>query len=492
MYEDVIRPNFSHLIEKENFNFTDFLRSIIAPTKGLLDDYKEDPERYDQFLESIYLYSLDENQKHEHISETPTELMEKAGYKLYRCKTIQSVERFRKYYAEDELICTFKDIERRLEECEIFFAVKKNVKSIRREDFINPERQDEYGTSVISIQFSKTNGMVSIKNRYNHAVLFPDATFSNNLDNIIEGLTDSFITHYELGRVKKPYFRKFFMPRYYQPTCDKYDGCYGPQYKIVNHIGRYVYSDNNVVIDTKECDKIIKYDTAQYVLANYYLIDLKNHTIKLIDQSIEDEFVQHFENIERIEVLSGENNERIIYVYQKDKHVVKIKIDKCNRIIAIKNPNIKKIGNNYMQYCENVQEIEFESLIEVGDNFIPKSLNVEKVGLDRVVKVGDGFLRATPKLIKLSLPNLVKAGENFLQICANMQSLYVPMLEEVGDGSLNFNSKMEDASFESLRVAPAQFLQRFKNLKILSAPKLQNINDLHPQIQNLLVGSHQI
>lgn len=81
-----------------------------------------------------------------------------------------------------------------------FFAVKKNADEIKRENFTNPQRQDEYGTSVISIQFSKgTINDLSIKNRYNHSVNNPDATFSNNLENIKPGLTNSFEQHYGLN-----------------------------------------------------------------------------------------------------------------------------------------------------------------------------------------------------------------------------------------------------------------------------------------------------
>ena len=46
-----------------------------------------------------------------------------------------------------------------------------------------------------SIQFNR-DGLctVSIKNRYNHAVNNPDATYGNDLDRIVPGLTESFAT----------------------------------------------------------------------------------------------------------------------------------------------------------------------------------------------------------------------------------------------------------------------------------------------------------
>ena len=76
--------------------------------------------------------------------------------------------------------------------CRIF-AVKKNAEEIKREDFESPKREDEYGTSVMSIQFSKKGRCtVSIKNRYNHTVNNPDATYGNDLDRITFGLKQSF------------------------------------------------------------------------------------------------------------------------------------------------------------------------------------------------------------------------------------------------------------------------------------------------------------
>ena len=121
-------------------------------------------------------------------------------YKLYRCKTKEELDYFKKYYEKYELICTFDD-EKRLEECHIFFAVREGAENLDRKSFVQPQRQDEYGTSVISIQFDKEYNDVSIKNRYNHTVENPDCTFSNNLDEIVPGLGDSFAFHYDMGQV---------------------------------------------------------------------------------------------------------------------------------------------------------------------------------------------------------------------------------------------------------------------------------------------------
>ena len=146
-----------------------------------------------------YIYSLVdvELEKEVKVDKNPKELLSEAGYDLYECRSESDIQKFKKYYAEGEELCTFNG--GRLNDCYVFFAVNKNVNQIRREDFDYPTRQDEYGTSVISIQFTRDEThTLSIKNRYNHTVDNPDATFSNNLDNIIPGLTDSFSKYYGL------------------------------------------------------------------------------------------------------------------------------------------------------------------------------------------------------------------------------------------------------------------------------------------------------
>ena len=146
-----------------------------------------------------YIYSFYDVEKKEVItSKSVKELMDDAGYEIYECHTEEDIQKFKKYYKSGEELCTFQG--GRLDTCYVFFAVKKNVDEIRREHFKNPRRQDEYGTSVISIQFSRGSiNTLSIKNRYNHTVNNPDATYANNLENIIPWLTNAFEREYHLN-----------------------------------------------------------------------------------------------------------------------------------------------------------------------------------------------------------------------------------------------------------------------------------------------------
>ena len=177
-------PGLLYNLIKEKFEFNKFLYEDME-SEGELDSFKN------------YIYSLLQREEALTSSEkTPKELFDELGYDFYECKTEEEIQCFKKYYKENEVLCTFSG--GRLKTCHVFFAVKKDAENIKR--FEEPRRQDEYGTSVISIQFTKDEtNTLSIRNRYNHTVNNPDATFSNNLENIIPGLTDSFEKTYNFN-----------------------------------------------------------------------------------------------------------------------------------------------------------------------------------------------------------------------------------------------------------------------------------------------------
>lgn len=142
-----------------------------------------------------YLISLKNVQIEEHaVYMDPIELLKTAGYDAYVADTLEKQNAISKYYKDDEKLCTFRD-DKRYEKYYIINAVRKDVDKIKREDFTNPQRDDKYGTSVLSIQILKQGGFISIKNRYNHTVRNCDNTLNSNPDNIISGLSCA-LKHY--------------------------------------------------------------------------------------------------------------------------------------------------------------------------------------------------------------------------------------------------------------------------------------------------------
>ena len=197
-------PDLLYSILYSRFDYNKELYTDLV-NNDLLDDFREFI-----YSEAKFEYSKVETDK------TPSELLKEAGYTLYECRTEKEIDYFKKYFKKDEELCSFRLD--RLRDYYVFFAVKDNVDKIRRKDFPNPQRQDEYGTSVISIQFCrKGTNSVRITNRYNHSVDNPDATFSNNLDNIIPGLTDAFEKTYGF-KIYRSGDKRLIIPGYVQTS----------------------------------------------------------------------------------------------------------------------------------------------------------------------------------------------------------------------------------------------------------------------------------
>jgi hypothetical protein len=138
------------------------------------------------------------------IPEDPFVLLDRAGYEAFYADTLKKQNSIKSYFKKGELLCTFND-RARFKDYHIIHAIKKNADEIRREDFKGREkREDEYGTSVISIQMLKSGGFISIKNRYNHTVPACDNTFNSNPDNIIYGLSAALKTHFNLSGIYSP------------------------------------------------------------------------------------------------------------------------------------------------------------------------------------------------------------------------------------------------------------------------------------------------
>ena len=80
-------------------------------------------------------------------------------------------------------------------------AIKKDIDKIQRSK--TPQREDEYGTSILNIQIAKNGSHMSIKNRYNHTVSECDSTLNNNLDLLVPGLQAKVLGYYNIASLNK-------------------------------------------------------------------------------------------------------------------------------------------------------------------------------------------------------------------------------------------------------------------------------------------------
>ena len=461
------------------------LSTHFAKSKSLYGDITREFKEY-LFKEYIYHFFDNDKEKVTKSNKTVKELLDEAGYELFECKNNDDIQKFKKYYAPDEELCTFKD-PHRINTHYIFFIVKKDVDKIIRKNFNNPEREDEYGTSVLDLQFDQgSTHRVSIKCRYNHSVLNPDATYSNNLDSIAAGLTDAFESEYGFNIGYESTLG--FELDHYQKARD------GKFYKYNYEIDNVHYCPNNIIMDNGNI--IYKYtDKSRYLIMDYFILDMSERKIFLYDKFFMNEsFIDDLKNITNIKITNEDKCKKVELTLNGTRNAI-IKLDNQNRIIEYANEELKKAGpmflsqnvvlkkldvpkleqagNHFLYLNEKLSEINAPSLKKCGNGFIPRADNIEVFNAPKLEEVGDGFLMLSYSTSsRLDFPSLKKCGDGFLQLNNNIRVFNAPKLEEVGINFLEHNIFIEKLDLPNLKYFGNGFLRYNMALKEINAPNV--------------------
>ena len=492
-----------------------FAKAIRAYDNGIFDI-----ENLDQIVKYAgrdaepimdYLISLKGIEIAEHtVSKTPLQLLDEAGYDAYYAdaETLRDLANRRvinNYAERGEKLCTFGDAHR-FERYYIINAVRKDVDEIRREDFPNPEREDKYGTSVLSIQVLKTGGFISIKNRYNHTVQNPDNTLNSNPDNIIPGLSMAIKQHFNVDFSAQ----KAYLPRGYTYINDK--------------LIKYEREENNIYVSdsfyVKDGEVTELNKDYQEMIEHRFILDKKNSTITDIC-GIDDSFVQVLQNeiaSKKISVSKDKESDttkilvdgqelctmqsgKITYLNLwettelPDNFLSKFKLDSLQALNA---PKLKRIGNNSFNsvdfkmnlpeleeigdrsFCNNYTYVDLDmpTLKKVGQETLSHWSAPEDYAFDCLEEVGDFSLSC---IKASSFPKLKKVGHNFCSMSLRYaETLYVPELEEVGKDCFCNAGTVEDLNFPKLRIAGKNFLrgleQKEKGRRV-NLPSLEQVGD---------------
>lgn len=479
------REFFPTILDEEG-KLAQIMKENFAPTKALYTELVNQ-EATDAFR--FFISSLAEQKNSQLIvdeSKTPMELFDEAGYILYpECQTEEDIQSFRKYYAPEEEICTFRA--RRLNTCRVWFAVKKNVDEIKRENFTNPQREDEYGTSVISIQFSRCGGWLSIKNRYNHTVRNPDSTFCNRLDNIAPTLDYRFREYFGLPLVNLDSDLKLELNNFVLADDNKY-------YHVNLQIDDFSFCENNVVISA---GSVTQFDKDFDILIDNILVNKRKKTVEVLsalldyDDNCLDGFNKHV-NINEIKkeygekdiVITNEKGESITFTINKhnqiigyiNENITTLKNDFLRYNVHVKNvslPNVKTIGNNFLSLARNVESIDFPKVEKIGDQCMQYCDGLKSLSLPNVTEIGDCFLDYSSQIENIELPNVQKIGNEFLMDNNKISSIDFPKLESCGFNFLGYNEKIKKVSLPNLEQCDANFLKSNINLSSINLPKLK-------------------
>ena len=454
------RRLFPTILEKEGM-LANIISSNFAPSKHL-HELVENNETL--FRNYIFNVANIEQKIMQGVSKTPEQLFQEAGYILYpECESDADVQAFKKYYELDEKLCTFDD-HTRIDNCRIWFAVKEDVDKIKRKDFLSPERQDAYGTSVLSIQFTKSiPNILSIKNRYNHRVANPDCTFSNNLDNIRDGLTASFIKYFGINPnfkgmdVDKEMFQNYILAN---------DGVFY-RYNLV--IGDRYFCENNIVVDYSYFanGEAVEYDKSRYLLVDQYLFDF---SLKRIDRSlvdiVPDAFISSIGRISDMKVVPSNDEEKTVIITPQKGDDVKVVVSSKGELVEYYNPNAKTISDGFLFYNLDLRTLDLPNVRKIGDECLTSNRQLKVFNAPHVKCIGDRFLENNIYLEEFRANELVKAGYNFLTCLPLLKVVELKNLRRVSEYSLSYNPALKVLNVPNLKLKGEKSLVGNKIAKI--------------------------
>ncbi len=310
-------------------------------------------------------------------AEDPFVLLDRAGYDAFYADSLEKQNSITHYYEKDELLCTFKDADR-YKRYHIIHAIKKNVHEIKRENFRGIEQRDDaYGTSVISIQILKTGGFISIKNRYNHTVNACDNTFYSNPDRIIEGLSFALRKYFHVDFAAK---KMVFLPNDY--------------IFVNNKILKYDVEKNNVYIgDGFYCkdNSIHVIDKNSQLQIDSFILDLRTKKIlnptneasslfKILKKEIEGETLQ-VQNKNGLVTVLGKQGEILTLKERGLRSITLRKVETLPERAFYKHPTLQEVHalsvqsclQDVLAYCPNLKKVFFEKLNHLRFSFLEGS-----------------------------------------------------------------------------------------------------------------------
>lgn len=405
-----------------------------------------------------YLWSLKEFQETGNTTPTdPFQLLDQAGYHAYEVHNLEDQNSLRRFFRQNEELCTFRDMHR-YENNYIIHAVKHDV---WRDPYAikpakNPQRQDEYGTSVISIQIRKSGGFISIKNRYNHTVSNPDQTFNSNPDEIIAGLSAAlkgyFNVDWQSTGVSLP--EGFILSG---------NQILKTNFEINNHyIGDGFYTQDASVIDI---------DKNNQVQLDYFIWDNKQkkllNPLKAYDcfPDIFNDFIQD----KKVTISGKAPNQTILVDGEK---VIEIE---NNHIVTLNMPHLTAVKDHFLIRNTHLRSISLPNVTTIGNYFLYNNLKLQSISLPNASTIGSYFLSSNENLQTISLPNVTNIGDNFLHNNKVLHDISLPIATHIGNGFLANNKNLQSMSLPAAVSIGITFLRSNEQIKHLYAPNLESV-----------------
>ncbi len=456
-------PNLKHILE--------FAGTDSADAENLVPVLKEIREKSRK---------ADKTGKQEEEIKDPIELLSEAGYDAFIVKNARQKNSIKKYYCPGEELCTFGDPNRH-EKFHIIHAAKKNVKDIKRGN--PPKREDEYGTSVISIQIAKSGGFISIKNRYNHTVDNPDATFNNNPDNIIPGLT---------AALKSKFGVDFMTQEATMPD----------NYRLVrNQMVRFNCEVDNVYYGEKcyfEGSEITKLNPDYEIILDTVVLNTKTGRAKKAHENTEEP------NIDLAYVLNNEisghkvkiekdrkNGETVINIIDENKNIKELARTKNGSITSLHLYKTSEIGTGFLKFNKTLREFYAPKLRQMGKDCLQYNNTLTTLFIPELEAIGDDCFSVNEVLSEFIAPKLKKIGNGVFWKGHNIKKLYIPELEEMGRLCFTGLRQLTELNAPGLKKMGDACFHYSVNLEKLFVPELEEMGNQAfteiPRLQKIVV-----
>ena len=420
----------------------------------------------------------------------PLELLEQAGYDAFVADTLEKQNSIQPYYAPGEALCTFRD-PTRFERYYIIHAVKKNVHEIQRSK--TPSREDEYGTSVISIQILKAGGFISIKNRYNHTVKNPDNTFGSNPDNIIAGLSDALRKFFQVDfasqDVQLPEGFTFQAGRLFKYHCESQNVYFGKGFYLKNAQLFLLDPGMQEVIE----DFIIDLKEKKFFSPIFYYKRIK----KVLEVEMKDRKWQVRKNKQGEKEFYADDKlifktkeERLTYVHLPHTSFLQPNmIADLPFLREVSAPEVSEIADRNFLVCPQLEKIHLPKLCTIHRNCFNYLDGLKELSLPCLTYIGNDCFSYLKALSELTAPELIEVASFVLIKCGKLKKLYLPKLKEVRANFLISCPSLQEVEFPSLEATKDRFCSDNKKLKKIFCPLLRKTeNDsfaLLPKLQKI-------
>jgi len=457
------------------------------------------------FLVSEFLskYGDSEKPKEPETVFTAKELLEKIGYSLSKPTDFKGIFDFAHFYKKGERICTMNNAKARFTNNHVFFLTHKNAANIpHAKDLdksnltpewehylkkngvtdingIRPQREDPYGTSILSVQIDKRTGtFLRIINRYNHSVTEPDFTFGGDLDKLTPGLEQAI---YRAAKFEKPPKRKHVSA--IPANILAHDGkiyFYSQEREGVYWGDGFVYNNGRMTVVDPDSERVV----------DGYILSLKGTVTPPFTGDSTEPYLEGLKAVaftkDTIEVVDKQGKRAtlkteggcITSFHSDELTEAGNNFFRYNRTLtSLSAPNLKTAGNFFLFSNESLTSLELQNLTSVGNNFLRCNESLTSLELQSLTSVGRCFLFSNLSLTSLKLQNLTIAGYGFLYSNESLTSLELQNLTIAEDSFLYSNTSLTSLELQNLTIAEDSFLYSNRSLAFLSTPNLTSAGD---------------